>query len=154
MTELYGVSRRRLIGEWWFWIALVFVTVLVIGVLSFGVRWLTAEPKGRLQAREQIQSGANRIAAYEHFYNLCAAIQAQEAALAAQYTSLDGATGDDKERIKANIAGLTAQRARSIAQYNVDARKSYTQGQFRSSDLPYEIDASAYPKGVSTSCVA
>ena len=154
MSDLYPISRKRMVGEAWFWITMTFVAVLVIGAVTFGLRWVLAEPRGALQARTQIQSGATRIAAYEHFFNLCAAVQGQEAAFAAQYDELTTATGDDEQRVRANIAGLSAQRGRSIAQYNVDARKDYTIGQFRASGLPFQIPATPYEKGVTTSCDA
>lgn len=136
------------------WVLATLVLVLLIAVAIAGIRWVTAEPRGQLAAREQIQSAGSRIAAYNHFFDLCAAVQAQEAALAAQYAALSGAVGDERERLRANVAGLTAQRARSIAQYNADARKSYTIGQFRASGLPFELPATTYREGSTTSCVA
>lgn len=126
------------------------VLLLWVGVYAF--RWVTAEPRGKLQAREAIQSGDFRIAAYNHFYDLCASVQAVEATLDASMTELETAPADDKQRIRTNITGLIGQRARSIAEYNVDARKSYTAGQFRATDLPYQLDSAAFQKGTRTLC--
>lgn len=140
MSDMYGVPRRRLVGEAWFWIVMVVVAALAIGALTFAIRWVTAGPKGQLQAREQIQSGNSRIAAYNHFFDLCAAVQTDEATIKAQQDEL--ATGPSESRrgqIHANIAALTAARAEKINQYNADARKDYTIGQFRSSGLPYTL---------------
>jgi len=127
----------------------VLALVTVVAVTTFGIRWVTAGPKGKLAAREQIQSGSNRIAQYEHFFNLCASVQGLEASLVAQNRQLKNTEGSDRDRIMSNIAGIEAERGRAIAQYNVDARKSYTSGQFRSSDLPYQLDFEG-----STTCVA
>lgn len=114
--------------------------------------YYTADVRGRIQANEQIKSGANRIAQYDHFFNLCAGVQTNEASLDAQNEQLAQATSDkEKERIRTNIAGLTTARAEGINQYNADARKNYTDGQFRDSDLPYQIPTTSY-KGVRTSC--
>lgn len=153
MSDLYGVSRRRMVAEAWFWLVVAIGTVLAILLLIFGIRWVTAGPKGALQAREQIQSGASRITAYNHFFDMCAAVQATEGVLAASYAELEGATGEDRDRVRTNITGLLAQRSRTVAQYNADARKGYTIGQFRASDLPYELPVD-YAKGARTSCVA
>jgi hypothetical protein len=136
-----GTSRRRIVGETWFWILVSILTIVAVGALVFGIRWATAPAKGKLAAREQIQSGQYRIAAYDHFFDLCSSIQGLEGQLAAQRAALSTATGDEEARISANVAGIEGERARAIAEYNADARKSYTLGQFRASDLPYRLDA-------------
>lgn len=133
--------------------ALALIAAIVVGI--FAVRWVTAEPRGKLGAREEILSGSSRIAAYNHFFDLCASVQATEAALGASTDELAQATDhDDIERLRTNITALTAQRARSIAQYNADSRKDYTIGQFRDLDLPYRLPTDAYVKGATISCVA
>lgn len=131
---------------------LVLLGGIIVGV--FVIQWGTAPVRGKLSAREQIQSGSNRIVSYNHFFDLCASIQATEAVLSASLDELKSTSNaDDKERVRTNITGLRAQRARSIAQYNVDARKNYTIGQFRSSSLPYQLPPN-YKKGMITSCEA
>ena len=126
----------------------VVLGLLLLWGAVWSFRWVTARPSGALGARETILSGEFRIAAYQHFFNLCAGIQGLEASLGAQ-TELLKQTTDSREqnRVRANIAGITAERGRAIAQYNADARKDYTEGQFRDLDLPYLLD----PKGW-TSC--
>lgn len=151
MSNIYGAPRRVFVREAWFWIAMVILAIIVIAATFGVVRWVSAPTRGKLAAREQIQSGASRIAAYNHFFDLCAAVQAQEGALAASYAELQTAVGKDAERVRINITGLTAQRSRSVAQYNADARKDYTIGQFRASGLPYELPAT-FIKGETTSC--
>lgn len=141
-------SQKGLFGTIALWVIGLVVLVSVISGVLWGVGVLGADVKGRGEARKQIKSADFRIAAYDHFYNLCASIQANEISLGAQEDALAGATGDDRERIAANVAGLRATIGGSIAQYNVDARKSYTVGQFKSSDLPYQLDQTT--KG--TSC--
>jgi uncharacterized membrane protein YqiK len=76
MSDMYGVPRRRLVGEAWFWIAMIFAAVLLIIVAIWGIRWISAEPRGALSARESIQSGGSRITSYNHFFDLCASVQA------------------------------------------------------------------------------
>lgn len=143
MSDIYGVSRRRLVGETWFWVAmglaLIIAVVAVVGV----VRWVTADARGQLQAREQILSGPARIAAYNHFFDLCAAVQTDEATIVAQRDELKtGPSESRRGQIQSNIAALKSGRAEKINAYNADARKDYTIGQFRDLGLPYRLDAS------------
>ena len=46
MSELYGVSRKRLIGEVWFWIAVVVVLVAVLGIGGWAFGVFTSDIKG------------------------------------------------------------------------------------------------------------
>lgn len=129
----------------------IVLALLIGGIWAF--RYYTAGVRGVIGAQEQIQSAPSRIANYNHFFDLCASVQGAEAALDAQYAQL-AATQDPKEqaRILSNIAGISAQRERSMRQYNADARKDYTAGQFRDSDLPYQLSVTEYKKGARTSC--
>jgi parvulin-like peptidyl-prolyl isomerase len=133
-----------------------FAIVVGIATLAGAIQWSTADVRGKLDAREQIHaSGDYRIQAYEHFFNLCASVQTNEQSLDAQYDELNAAKDigdkDNEARILANIAGIRAARQDAINQYNADAHKDYTLGQFRASSLPYQLDTS-YKKGVHTSC--
>jgi len=114
----------------------------------------TANIVGRGEAHIRIQSADFRIPAYNHFFDLCAAIQADEASLDAQSDELSALTQGtrDYNRVLTNIAGIVADRQRAIAQYNADARKDYTIGQFRDSNLPYQLDTTQHKKGEQTSC--
>ena len=130
---------------------IVLLAALVGGSLT--LRYFLAAPTGAVEQSEQIRSGSYRIAAYDHFFNLCATVQSNEAALDAQYEQLTVSTDQkDISRVQANIAGIKAERARNIYQYNQDARKDYTEGQFRDSKLPYQLPTSEYVKGGRTSC--
>jgi len=132
--------------------------ILLLFVLVFagwGWRYYTASIKGKVEAVEIIESGTNRIAQYEHFFNLCAAVQSLEAGISAsmdEFELTSSANTRDRARILSNITGKKSQRLRSINQYNVDARKTYTNAQFRDSNLPYQLPTSEYQKGVVTSC--
>ncbi len=129
----------------------VLLVTLVVG--SFVARYWLAGPAGAVDAVEQIQSGANRISAYNHFFDLCAGVRTDEISLEAQNMLLD-ATHDEsfQHRIHTNIAGLQGHRAGLIEEYNANARKDYTSGQFRDSDLPYQLPAGMWEEGVRTSC--
>lgn len=161
MSELYGVSRRRLVGEAWFWVIMVLILSVVLALGGLAWRYAIAGPKGQVEAREQILSGSNRIRAYNHFFDICASVQTAEQALQASLDELVSAEKavprdpDNIVRIQTNITGLRTTRARAINQYNADASKDYTDGQFLSLRLPYQLDASPYvPGGKLTSCAA
>jgi hypothetical protein len=47
------------------------------------------------------------------------------------------------EQIYSSITANEAIRAETINQYNVDAEKTATVGQFRASNLPYELNVNA-----------
>lgn len=103
--------------------------------------------------KQQVNTASFMRESYDHFYNLCAAIQGDEVALDAQRYALRSATtDDDKARINANIAGITADRGGAIAEYNADAHKTFTLGTFRAADLPFTINLAGYRKGAHTQC--
>ena len=135
-------------------VGLLLVWVLMASaVWGFGVA--TAGIYGRGEARKEIQSAALRIGAYNHFFDVCASIQTSEAQLDALFNERAAypAASKDYARTQTNITGVLAQRQRSIFQYNADAQKDYTIGQFKSSKLPYQLDSSTYPEGGKTICV-
>lgn len=135
---------------------LVTVAVLAVaGVGIFGFGWLqrtTAPFRGGTEQIEQIQgNGSYRIAQYDHFFDLCAAVQSSEASIDNLIAERDAGTTTQRDTIiQASITALRNSRATLIAQYNADARKADTAGSFRSSDLPYQLS----PEVEHTSCTA
>lgn len=124
----------------WGIILMIFVVLVLMVPAGWAIKYFTADIRGRIEANETIKSGDNRIAQYDHFFNLCASVQADEARLEALKVELEKTPDDvDKSRLLANITGVTSHRARIITQYNADAAKNYTSGQFRDSNLPYRL---------------
>lgn len=125
-------------------VGIVSVVLLLFGLVVtgyYGISYLTASIRGRVNAENQIESAPSRITSYNHFYDLCASIQSYEGALKAQKEQLKESTSeDDKSRIRANIAGLKGQRYRAIAKYNADAEKAYTIARFLGNKLPKHIN--------------
>lgn len=136
--------------------AKIILFVVVVGVLlavgSYGYKYVMAPVAGKANAEWKIESADSRIAGYEKFFDQCAAIQGYESAIQVQQDGLLAATTpEDKSRIQTVIAGIKAQRSRAIAQYNADARKTYTSGRFKDAGLPQQIDDSV--SGSKTVCV-
>lgn len=130
----------------------------LIGLLAIGIGALyligtirkeTAPFRGEVAAVEQIQGdGDFRVAAYQSFFDLCAAVQTAEAQVGIFADRVEDEPGNGEART--NLDAARANRARLIAQYNGLASRDWTQGQFRDADLPYQID----PTVEATSCAA
>jgi hypothetical protein len=136
-------------------IALKAGVVAIVVVLILSVMWVfgwgffsktTAPWRGEAEKREQVEgNGAYRIAAYDHFHDLCAQVQSDEASirnLRRELTSEPKPADERVLQINASITALENNRAENINQYNADAAKKHTLGQFRSSGLPYRLSLS------------
>lgn len=121
----------------------VIIGLILIVALSAGTwawRYYTAEIRGVITAEEQIESAPSRIARYEEFFDLCASVQRNKAALNAQRERLEGEESQkERSRIRSNIAGLSAQIAGTVSRYNNNAAQDYTSGRFKASNLPYQL---------------
>ena len=131
------------------WIGLGFLIIIgsvMIWGLGFGFQWGTAPIVGLLEAREEINSGDFRIQAYNHFFDLRAGILTLEGQIDVTRNTMKMLVEGSKEysTLAINIAGMQGQRLRLINQYNADASKSWTEGQFRAESLPYHIQATQY----------
>jgi len=125
---------------------LLLIVCLVVGamfVFGFGLfSNSTANFRGNVNQTNQIQgNGSYRIAAYDHFYNLCATVQTDEGSIAAVADELKTATDPQRKLVlDASLTSLRIKRIDDINQYNADARKDKTLGQFKASNLPYPLD--------------
>ncbi|SPT57095.1 hypothetical protein [Actinomadura madurae] len=129
-------------------VAIVVVLILsIMYVFGWGFFTQTTAPwRGEVDKREQVEgSGDYRIAAYDHFHDLCAQVQSDEASirnLRRELTSEPKPTEERALQIRASITALENNRVANINQYNADAAKKHTMGQFRSSGLPYRLSPS------------
>lgn len=133
---------------------LALIAVFVIGlflVIGMGIAavyghgWFvdhTADRSGRTQVKQQINgNGGYRIAAYDHFYDLCADVQTDESNISNTQSELKVTTDQGRKlQLLTNLGAQRNKRAGDINQYNADARKSATLGQFKASDLPYQLN--------------
>lgn len=128
-----GVAILSLIG-----VIAVFLAVLYVsGLLSI----LTAPFRGEVAKNERVEAdGSYRIAAYDEFYSMCSSIQSKNDQVKILKAEMKDST--DEERKKQLQSGVTAQqntKAELVNDYNSKAASKYTAGQFRDSDLPYQI---------------
>jgi hypothetical protein len=105
----------------------VIIAILMVALWGFGV--FTADIKGQGEAYKEIHSKEGSIDA-----NI------------AMLHSLDKGT-KEYNRIMTNIISLQSLRHQAIQQYNAEASKDYTAGQFRDNNLPFQIEDTEYPKG-------
>ncbi len=127
------------------------IAVLIVAWLIIAAFWglgvATAGLYGRGEAHKQIQSADFRLAAYNHFFNLYASIKSLEGKideLTAQLEQFEPGTRDYSYTLSA-LTGVKGLRHEAIQQYNADAAKDYTIGQFRAVGLPYYIPDTEYP---------
>jgi hypothetical protein len=119
----------------------VLLALALVAGASYAWKYFMAPIAGKADAEWQQESGVNRTAQYDHYFDLCASIQGYEATVKAQQGALLTATEpSDRSRIQTVIAAVRAQRGRAIAQYNVDARKAYTKGRFLDGSLPTQLN--------------
>lgn len=126
--------------------------IAVLGV--YADNWfahLTSDTKGDTEKLSLVEAqGEFRIAAYDHFFNLCTSIQEKEATIRGQKQELETNPSPARvEQINANLGVLQAQRDSLINQYNNDGAKDYTIGQygpkelFGGTTLPYPLSLQA-----------
>ncbi|MFB7461240.1 hypothetical protein [Streptomyces sp. NPDC056188] len=117
----------------------------LIAIFAFGgVSQLTAPFRGETDKKNRtVGSGAFRIATYEEFFDLCAAVQSSEAAIKNVQDEL--ATKPSADRAEKLQQAITAQRntrAESITTYNSKASQEHRTA-FQDADLPYRLDINA-----------
>lgn len=132
-------------------LGVIILTIIIVGGWGFatGFKYFTAEKTGQAEAERQIQSAEFRIFSYEHFFNAIAEINSAKAEYDQQYDLLqttDSGT-DDYTRIQRNLAAIGAHIERLINQYNADAAKEETRGQFKTTSLPNHITLQPHEYG-------
>jgi hypothetical protein len=141
---------------------LLIAAISIAVLLAFATMWLfgwgffsreTAGFRGQTDQIEQVSGDAEyRIAAYDSFFDQCAAVQTKEAELAAAQAELEIVSADSYRhgQLLANITAITAARAELINEYNADAAKADTKANFLASNLPHTLDINEE----TTSCTA
>lgn len=147
-------NRERGISEGGIIVLVVLATLISIPAV-WAIRYYTADTRGKIDANEKVKADGNyRLEAYDRFFNQCASVQSIEATINA--TKAELVTAKDPRRVgqlQTNLTALTAARADAVNTYNADSRKTATAGQFKSSDLPYELPTTMPTEGT-TSCTA
>lgn len=119
------------------------IGIVAIIFIGGAISIATANFRGTVDKNEKINAdGGYRIAAYDEFYSLCSSIQSQADGIENQEEELENTEDPDrKETLESGILAMKNSRAETINEYNSKAAATGTRGQFRDSDLPYEIDS-------------
>jgi len=143
VSELYGVSRKRLIGEVWFWIAVVVVLVAVLGIGGWAFGVFTSDIKGAGGAIKQRNSTVNRVQKQEQFEQLAADYDGYiikiEGLVIAVSTTIDKT---DKSLRQTELVGLRQICVDGAQAFNAESRK-YTSRVWKSAGLPASLNAEA-----------
>ena len=133
---------------WYSILGFVVVTALIVGSwgMATGFKYFTAEKSGQAEAERQIQSAEFRIYSYNHFYDMLVAINAAEAQYDSQWELKEVQSSDSEtyQKTLRNLAAIKAQIAKLKAQYNADAEKEETIGQFKANNLPERVDVAPH----------
>lgn len=119
------------------------VVIFLVVVYGFGfLQRGTADFRGETGQIEQTKANSNyRIASYDDFYDSCASVQSIEGKIRNMEKELESDASEQRVTVlNTSITASKNKRVELITSYNADARKEATRGQFRSSDLPYELD--------------
>lgn len=143
---------RWIVGSLGRMILIGLVLLIVIGGCSY---WW-APWKGEIEARNQtVGSGAYRNATYDEYFDTCAAIQSAEQKIKtyqAQLKTDPPPSSDQAARLNAATMVQQNQWITLVNQYNANADKEKTKGQFRDDGLPEHINNTNLDNGVSTTC--
>lgn len=134
---------------------LLVVVVLTSAMWIFGFGFFqreTADFRGETAERERVLADPDyRIANYEHFFDLCVAVQNKEAMIRSQEEELNtNPPATRVAQINANLGALRASRESLINRYNADAMKHDTRGRFQASNLPFQLN----PNDEETQCAS
>lgn len=128
--------------------AVVLFVVVMLGLYLAGVYGggtvsrKTANFRGQTAAIEKTKANADfRITSYNKFFDLCNGVKSTEekVTLGEQTVSLFKGTDQETTAI-VNLQATKAERINLINEYNSLASRGFTEGQFRDSSLPYQID--------------
>ena len=132
-SEMNWMGRKALV---WALIAFVLSAIIGVGIWVFSVA--TSDVKGRGDVVKINNSAPNRIAAQERFETLWGEIKTADGNIDTAWENLQA----DKTNptLLTNYTGVQNHCRGLVNEYNALARK-VTKGDWRSPDLPYEIDA-------------
>ena len=142
--EWYNSSNPTKVVRGGTWRAIVWVLVVlgVIALISIGVwgfRVITSDVKGQGDAVIIKNSANNRIAAQEQFEQLYADIKASDQKITVAAAAV--AADPNDKTAQQNLTGMQNYCLSVVGDYNALARK-YSAEDFRSVDLPVQIDQS------------
>ena len=140
MSDYYGVSRRRLVGEVWFWILVILLIVGVVGIGLWGFGVFTSDIKGAGGAIKQRNSTVNRVQKQEQFEQLAADYDGYIVKINGLVIAVKTSTDPtDKSLRQTELVGMRQVCVDAAQQFNAESRK-YTSRVWKSAGLPATLD--------------
>ena len=139
MSDLYGVSRRRLVGETGFWIAVVIGLILVLTLLGLGWRYIIAGPTGAVGAKEIQQSATNRVQQQAKFEQMAADFDGYLIQIKTAEAALASASPETRAQRETELLGLRQICVSTAQDFNAESRK-YVARVWKSAGLPERLD--------------
>lgn len=123
-------------------IAAFILLILAVTFVSGSMSIITAPFRGEVEKNERIEAdGDYRIAAYDQFYDMCTDAQSLQGQIENQEGQIASTSDPEvKERLQMGKLGMEQQLESVVNKYNNQSQQDYTKGQFKDSNLPYELD--------------
>jgi hypothetical protein len=110
--------------------------LLILAFAVYGIGGFlqsSADFRGETDKRNQVEaSGGYKVAAHDWFYDQCSDIKSKQQELEIYK---DGGLPEGKYK------AMQTELIRDVEDYNAKASNSYTVGQFKADELPYQIEA-------------
>lgn len=142
MSDLYGVSRRRIVGEAWFWVAVVIAAVIVIGVGAWAWSVATAPVRGQAGAFKEQQSTLNRVQQQAKFEQMAADYDGYLVQIKNAKAALKTASAETRSQRETELIGLRQICVSTAQDFNAESRK-YLARVWKSAGLPETLNPSA-----------
>ena len=123
-----------------------FVLGWIIVVATAGMNYATAGLLGSVEAEVEIKSGDFRLQAYDQFFDLCEGVQVNEDVMDESWRQIQRLEVGSKawQRKDEEFSAQYRARQEGIREYNADANRSWTVGQFRDENLAFKLDPEPY----------
>jgi cytoskeletal protein RodZ len=121
------------------WVGVIVAAVLLLGAAVWGISVAVSPAKGRGDAYQQKNSAASWTQAQAEFEDNYAEIVSADQRIGVAAKALSANPKDGK--LNTEYTGIQNYCLQVVADYNADSRK-YLKADFKSADLPYQIDLS------------
>lgn len=125
-------------------VGIVLAALFVLGIiyLSGSLSMLTADFRGEVQEKERVRAdGDYRVANYDMFFEKCSDAKSLQQQIENQEELAAKTDDPDQQQIyESGALGMKQSLEKVVNDYNAKAASEGTRGEFRDSDLPYEID--------------
>lgn len=139
MSDIYGVPRRRIIGEVWFWILMVILAVAIIGIGAWIFSIVTAPVRGQAGAFKQQQSTLNRVQQQAKFEQMSADFDGFLVQIENAKAALKNASPTTRDQRETELIGLRQICVSTAQNFNAESRK-YLARVWKSAGLPERLN--------------